>query len=118
MTDTIVRDLRSAGAGVRLTASDQFTAPGASAWLALYDSYTVQITGDATSVSVRVERSTRDPALSAGPDTAVVDVLFGAPASGLAPSDYFEDGAAWVRVNLTAVSGGGARVVVSGRTWG
>jgi hypothetical protein len=100
----------------RFNATQAFSAPGVTDWIRAFEQIAVQITGGATSVTAQVERSTEDPAATVNPAPAG-DPITGNPATGIKPVAYAEPGAAWWRVNLSAVSGGTANVSLAGKGW-
>lgn len=90
---------------------------GATPWLSIEKGLAVQITGTAATATVLVERSTRDPDLTPGPNTALVETITGSAAAGIAPRAFDEPGTAWWRARATVVTGGPIVLAVNGR-WG
>lgn len=90
-----------------------FTAVGATDWVKLTGEIAVQITGAATAITAKVQRSTRDP--DDTPNTANVgEDITGNPSTGIDPVGFTEPGAAWWRVDVTALTGSPAEVSLSG----
>ena len=89
------------------------TGAGSTEWIKFSGGLSVQVTGVATAITGTVQRSTRDPAGGA-PNIAVVAPLTGNPSTGIAPEFFNEPGIAWWRVDVSALSGAGATVAITG----
>lgn len=114
---TIARRLVSQTSAGAQAAYDDQSAPFTGDWIKVRGNYTVQITGAATSISAVIERSTRDPAGTAGPNAATIDTITGNPSTGIVPSSYEEDGMSWVRWRVPTLNGA-AHLSLAGKSWG
>jgi hypothetical protein len=86
---------------------------GAGEWICLSGRVALQVTGDAQSCQVQVERSTNDPLVRA--NNAPVDLpIKGNPSEGILVEGYYEPAVAWWRVVIQEVSGGEIIVDLSG----
>lgn len=92
---------------------DVTAAPHSTAPIRVTGEIALQIAGAATAVTAQVERSTRDPAVS--PNWAPAgDPVSGNPSTGIQCKRYDEPTRAWWRVTVTAITGSGLSVVLSG----
>lgn len=92
---------------------DVSAAPHSTAPIRACGLISLQLAGSATSATVQVERSTRDPAST--PNWAPAgDAITGNPSTGLQCRRYDEPTRAWWRVTVSAVSGGTLSVTLDG----
>lgn len=95
----------------KLVTNQLLTANGdVSDWVLCEGDIALQITGSATSVTAVVERSTRNPSGTPNPAPLSSDTITGNPSTGMNVASYYEPGAAYWRVRLTALSGSGVNV--------
>lgn len=93
-----------------LIAADQATT-----WLGLTGELAVQVTGDASAITLLVERSTRQPTRTVQPNTVPAgEPITGDPSAGIQPRAYIEPGVGWWRVRCVEISGGAAVVAING----
>lgn len=79
-------------------------------WVLCQGDIAVQITGSATAVTAVVERSTRNPSNTPNAAPLSADNITGNPSTGIPVTSFYEPGAAWWRVRLTALTGGTVNV--------
>lgn len=91
---------RSKSFNQRLTAVNDVTD-----WVLCQKDIAVQLTGPSTVVTAVVERSTINPALGANPAPLDSTNLTGNPTTGINVNQFYEPGAAWWRVRVTALTG-------------
>lgn len=81
----------------------------------LSDGVTVQISGTATNIVGRVERSSQDPAVGTANWAPAEDTGFsGDLSAGISPRAFIEPAVGWWRVNLTTLTGGNCAVSIVG----
>ncbi|MBO9710676.1 MAG: hypothetical protein J7521_20940 [Caulobacter sp.] len=84
-------------------------------WVGLHGQLAVQITGDASQITLQVERSTRRPTRTVEPNTAPAgEPISGDPSAGIQTCAYTEPGIAWWRVRCVSIEGGSAVVAING----
>lgn len=95
----------------KLVTNQSLTANGdVSDWVLCQGDIAIQITGTATAVTAVVERSTRNPSNTPNPAPLSADTITGNPTTGVNVASYYEPGAAYWRVRLTALTGAGVNV--------
>jgi hypothetical protein len=101
-----------------VTGTQTLSSPGVTEWICMSGQIGVQITGQATSITAVVERSSLDPLSSDGANPTPADgvTLTGDPSSGLIPTGYYEPGTAWWRVRVSSLSGGVVTISLSGHS--
>lgn len=115
MTDLFTIRVRYQNAAIIAT-SDVATT-GVTDWICLTGQVVVQITGTATAISVRVERSSLCPDSESGPNPAPADgpgiEISGNASTGIAPVVYVEPAVGWWRLVVTSIAGS-ANLSISG----
>jgi hypothetical protein len=97
-----------------VTIEETLTGNGSTTAQLFSSSIQIQITGSATSITGKLERSTRDPSLGS-PNWATVAALSGNPSTGIITALYTETGVSWWRVTLTAITGADVTFALTGR---
>lgn len=94
--------------------SQTLESAGASDPIRLKGPLSVQLTGTATAITARVERSTQNPTGTPNWAPAETETFSGNLAEGIAARAYEEPVAAYWRVNVTALTGGNVSVSIIG----
>lgn len=90
----------------KIVTNQNLTANGdVSSWVLCQGDIAVQVSGVATAATLVVERSTRNPSDTPNPAPLSADTITGNPSTGINVASYYEPGAAWWRVRVTALTG-------------
>ena len=94
---------------------DVLTVAGTSPPVRLSDGVTVQISGTATNIVARVERSSQDPAMATANWAPAEDTgISGDLSAGISPRAFLEPAVGWWRLNITTLTGGNCKVSIVG----
>jgi hypothetical protein len=83
-------------------------------WIFLTGPISIQVTGVATAITAKLERSTENPTSSTANPVVVGADITGNPSTGIYRASDTEAGSGWWRVRLTALTGASAVVYISG----